>query len=164
MKTLLIFFLSTISLMAQQNDTISKTKTGFNLNIAQDLSLAILDDNHLNEAFTLDATIRGEFQFDQQTIFAEYEHADLGGGSYNRYIIGLGYIFEIYRFELQPMFGVGFIDRFQKTTNTFTVSGQLVYKLTDWFGVFGELEFTKRSDLKLNPLRENGKLGIKIYF
>lgn len=158
----IVMFLSGV-LFAQDNVLLSAYQDG---------KLAFFKDNAGNSPFTLNVLLRGEGQTDQRKYYygalvAEFEHADLYGGVYNR--IGLGHSWTFNRvFRYKSDFAVfnwfyfkpkniefstsattGMIWRFSHSyLMVFQVTGEVSYKLTKnlKFALLGQL--INREDLR----------------
>lgn len=142
-------------------------QTRFGVN--QDVRLALQGDDKGNEAFTTNLTLRlstalGKTDYLQTFAYGEYETADLVGGLYQRAGIGLGVSFNnwIKNFELNAMYGGGFIFREGESFANWDLTGQLVYNISPKIALTTEIQQTKRNDLNNQPFRYSGKFGIRI--
>ena len=141
------------------------------ISLTQDARLAFVGDDKGNNAFTPNLTFRAS-QFINGTkdfnflAYADYEHADLQGGSYNRAGIGFGLNFHkiIKNVEFQVMYGIGKIFRHQKTFDTWDLVGNISYKITPKLSLLIELQQTKRNDIYRQPFVYSGKVGFRVEF
>ena len=162
MKTTILLLLISLSIYSQ--DRVS-------LSIHQDARLALVGDGHY-QPFTANILARFKMQGKQQEygyliIYPEFEYAEIEG-IYKRYSVNAGYTFNkliLDNFETSIQGGWGFIDRYDTGAFSFSLGGELAYKVTDRFKVSLIAQFTERKDLKWmygdNVIRFSGFLGIE---
>ena len=136
------------------------------VSVLQDLRLATIGDDKGNNAFTPNFTLRvnqrinGDRNFDF-LAYAEYEHADLAGGSFNSAAVGFGLNFFtlVKNVEFQSMYGIGRIFRHGEVYNYWDLTGQIGYKLNDKFTILAEMQRTARTDI--SKYVYNGSIGLR---
>ena len=164
---LLIAVLSALTI----NQLYSQQKVSIGL--YQDTRLAVLGDDHNNEAFTLNFISNLKMQGHQQkfgymVIYPEFEYADLKGegGVYKRYSANVGYTFnKIFKnFEYTASVSFGFIDRWKASYHSWGLNGEIAYLITDNLKINALAQFVKRRDLGHRyggeHLRFSGFIGI----
>ena len=150
-----------------------------NLNAQIELGLyadkiTFFGDGNFNKIGTLDIKATMDWRSDLEThsfaLKTQYEYADLYGGYYSRFTVGLGAYIPINNFEIGGFANIGLIKRKGvETPLTYSILGEVNYKLTDKFSISSQLEYVYRSDLDVlwndkNVWKINGLIGIKYKF
>lgn len=97
-------------------------------------------------------------------VFPEFEYAYVDG-IYKRYSANVGYTLNrliVDNFEVSATIGWGWIDRYGKTTHSFSTSYEVAYKLTDNIKASLIGKSTQRSDLLL--FWGDHKIGVTVLF
>ena len=144
--------------------------------IYQDTKLALLGDEHGNDAFTTNILInlkmqghqkqRGKYYGGYMVIYPEFEFADLHGGEYKRYSANIGYTFnQLFKnFEYTACVSFGLIDRWKASYHSWGLNGEIAYLITDNLKINALAQFVKRRDLGHRyggeHLRFSGFIGI----
>jgi hypothetical protein len=124
------------------------------LGVYQDVKLATMTDDAGNTPFTTDVHITLDLQgYKSFGMKVLYEYADLSGGKFTRYSVHAGYLFDkliVKNFEVGAYFGIGAIHRDLWIDSQFTYSllGELNYRLSERFKLSSHFELLNRSDLK----------------
>ena len=130
----------------------------------------IIGDGDLNPVGTLDLKAamdwRSELSGYDFALKTQYEHAELYGGYFRRFTVGLGIYIPIERFEIGGFANIGTISRKDvETPLTYSILGEVNYRLTDKLKLSAQLEYVYRSDLDIlwddNVWKINGLIGIK---
>lgn len=159
MKTLILLFALFIAVTTTAQTRIS---------LSQDVKLALAGDHLGNNPYTPNLTFRfsqfiAKDEYFKFLAYAEYEWAELSV-DYNR--IGTGFGINLHNLikniELQAMYGINRIIRNNEYFASWDLTGQISYNLSPTVGIFAELQQTKRNDLKKQPFRYSGKLGIRL--
>lgn len=166
MKTLKNYLIITLMILMTY---CVNSQSKVSLTFMQDSRLLILGDNKGNNAGTLNILSQFKMQGDQQeygymVVFPEYEIANLKGGKYERVSVNVGYVFNkliLNNFEAGINGGYGWIIRDNFTFNSFSVSGNLNYKITDNFKLTSALQLAQRKDLEKPVFRASGFIGIE---
>ena len=133
----------------------------------------ILGDGDLNGFGTIDlkATMdwRSELSGYDFALKTQYEHAELYGGYFRRFTVGLGMYIPIDRFEIGGFANIGTIKRKGvETPLTYSILSEVNYYLTDKLSLSAQIEYVYRSDLDVlwsdNVWKLNGLIGIKYTF
>lgn len=142
------------------------------ISLQQDLRLLTVGDGKGNHPVTLNLISRLEVPFytlKKGHLSAHFsaEYADLSEKNYQRYALGFGYVIE----NLSGKFGAGaYLDygkiyRQNEGFNSFSVSGELNFKLNNRLKLICTQQLTHRRDLKVSyDSREfviSGFVGIK---
>jgi hypothetical protein len=145
------------------------------LSLQQDLRLLTVGDGKGNHPVTLNLISKLEVPFynfstSHFSAYTSIEYADLREDNYQRYALGVAYIID----KLSGRFGAGaYVDfgRIYRESDGFysySVSGELSYKLSDRFKLICTQQLTHRRDLKVRyDTREyviSGFFGIKYRF
>lgn len=159
-----LFALNTILCIGQEKISIA---------IYQDVKLATIGDKkHNYDAFTLDMIFRLKMQGNQQkfgylVVFPEFEIADLNE-TYYRYSANVGYTLNklfIKNFEINGSLGYGIISRENVSSGSFSLNGEIAYKITDNFKISVLGQLAQRTDLKWlyddNTIKFSGFFGIE---
>ena len=135
--------------------------------VSQDAKLAFVGDDKGNDALTPNLFVRVGLEGYENHLgyiapIAEYEYADLKGGLYHRYSLGLAHHFEpvdklVFGYSAQ----FGFIVR-EGTTMSGIFSGDLAYRVLERLYLVGTLQGTIRTDLKNSPFRISGFVGVRV--
>jgi len=124
------------------------------ISIQQDIRLLILGDNIGNNPLTINIISKIETSVLNHTksfisVYLSFEYADLINKNYKRYAIGTGYILKsIYkRIGAGAYLDFGKIYRQEEGFYSFSLSGELNYKLNDRLKFLFLLQTTQRKDL-----------------
>lgn len=160
----LILLLSALRMNAQSHPV--------EISLQQDFRLLTVGDDKGNDPLTLNVLSRIEVPIKnyEKSHFAAYfsaEYADLKSRKYTRYALGGGYVID----EFSGKFGVGaYLDygriyRDNNFFNSFSLSGELNFKLNDRFKIICTQQLKHRKDLKMTyGCREfviSGFVGLK---
>ena len=164
-KLILIFLLLAMSAQAQ-----------IELTLMQDLKLATTADDAGNEPFTLDLKTYLRFYnkgskhqwLHNSYAGISYEYANLYGGDYTRYAMGLGYTFNFTkRFNGTIGGDLGQTIRWGGSMFSWELQGDLSYKLTKNFSLTAAATLVSRPDLKerwgTQEPTYSGFVGVKYY-
>lgn len=165
-----ILFLSFIFIL---NIRVCAQDSGIEISLQQDLRLLTVGDDRGNDPVTINLISRIEVPFHdfKKSHFSAYVSAEYAGlilKNFQRYAIGAGYIVE----KLSGKFGGGAYLDFGRIYregeggfNSFSVSGEINFKLGDRFKLVATQQLTQRKDLKmLYGSREfviSGFVGVK---
>lgn len=131
----------------------------------QDLKLAVQKDDYGNDPFTTDAILivkmyNGGNRKDSwnKNLFAYpmLELADIDGGFYVRYGMGIGYKFEFWNINIEPSIDYGRIYRWETVYTSFNGLLSISYKVTPKFNLSILNGYTQRNDLF-------GKWGTRVW-
>ena len=159
MIAIVLFTLNTVLCFGQER---------LSLSILQDVKLATIGDKEHNyDAFTLDIIARVKMQGNQQKygyliVYPEFEYADLKQ-SYLRYSANVGYTLNklfLDDFDASLVGGFGFINREGEGSSSFSLTGEIGYKLSNRFKIVMDGQMVQRSDIQKNKF--SGFLGIEI--
>lgn len=152
----------------------AKAQEQVGIAILQDVRLATIgDQEHGYNAFTPDIIARVKMQGNQQKygyliVYPEFEYAQIQG-EYYRYSANVGYTLNklfLDDFEASLVGGYGFIDRYGISTSSFSLTGEIGYKVSRFFKIVVDGQLTQRSDLKWmygdNAIRFSGFVGVEI--
>ena len=165
MKTLILFLLIGITATAQ-----------IEIGLYQDVKLATMKDDASNDPFTTDLLLtvklinQGAYEKWAKSIFVYplVEYAELNGGTYIRYALGVGYKFKLNKFNISPSIDYGRIERWGGVYSSFNGLIEVGYMITDniGLGLLGGL--TQRNDLayrwKDKTLTQSFYAGCKYLF
>lgn len=141
----LLFFLTLSSMFARQTVDIS---------FHHDSKFLFIGDERGNDAGTLDFILRADFRLKKfaksyLTVGPSYEYADLAGGTFTRYSLGIGYVQEKV-FLKNLSFGVypnyGLISRQHVKTGSFGINIELFYKISKRFSLSYVHQTLERTD------------------
>ena len=161
---LTLTLLLTFSIFGQSNIEFS---------LQQDARLLFFGDDKGNDALTLNILSKLElpiYKFKNSHIltYASLEYADLIVKNYKRYSVGVGYSIESIYKKLGATIYTDFgkIYRQKEGFNSFSISGELSYKINDRFKVICTQQITSRKDLMVlyNSSKEfviSGFIGVK---
>ena len=145
------------------------------ISLQQDLRLLTVGDGNGNNPVTINVISRLEVPFYNYTkshfaSYASVEYADLSDQNYQRYALGIGYVID----NLSGKFGAGTYVDFGKIYRedqgfySYSISGELSYKVNNHLKLICTSQLTHRKDLKeLYDSREyviSGFVGIKYRF
>lgn len=147
---------------------IANSQEQLTFGIYQDVKLGLgMDKEHGNDKPTFDMIFNvnmegNQFEYYYFSVQAQYEHADLYGGKFDRYGVNLMWNFnKLIIDDLTASFGFGghvisrpWIDGML----SYSILNELSYEINDFLDVSLKNEFVKRSDLL------NNKLGFNMYF
>lgn len=166
MKRIFFLFalLYAISINAQNNTV--------DISLQQDLRLLTVGDDRGNDPVTANILSRLEvplynFQKSHIAAHASFEYADLIDKNYTRYALGGGYIIDNFsgKFGIAAYFDYGKIYRETVNFNSFSLSGELNFKVSNRLKIICTQQLTHRKDLKeLYGSREyviSGFVGLK---
>lgn len=137
------------------------------LAVLQDVKLATIGDkDHGYDAFTLNVIARVKMQGNQQKygyliVYPEVEYAHLKQ-SYLRYSANFGYTLNqlfIKNLEASLAGGFGFINREGEGSSSFSLTGELGYRLSNRFKIVVDGQLVQRSDIQKN--RFSGFVGFE---
>ena len=132
--------------------------------------IMILGDGGSNEIGTLDMKLTMDWRSDYMALKTQYEYAELSGGYYSRFTVGLGKYFPIDDFEVGGFANIGLLKRkYVETPLTYSFLGELNYNLDEHWSLSLHLEYVYRIDLVIlwdenNPWKPNGLIGVKYTF
>jgi len=152
-KILIIIILLLTQATSHSQETIS-------LSVYQDARLMVLGDKKSNKAGTMNLIMNVKIQTKQKNygyliIVPEYEQADLQD-TYKRLSLGIGYTFNrlyspnmdfLRSIELTTAVSYGVINRFSNTQGSWSMNGEVSYKVNDWLKVGAIHQLTERTDL-----------------
>lgn len=148
----------------------------FNISIHQDTKLIFVGDNRGNHRGTIDVTVKAEiplvnFPKSYIFIFPSYEYAELLGGTFRRYAVGVGYTikgvyFKNFNIGLFP--SIGYVYRENTASLSFGFGIDISYRLTKRFSLSYVHQIIERTDLKLiynenSYTRSSSFVGFKIH-
>lgn len=133
----------------------SYSQSRVNLTLHHDARLLFIGDNKGNDALTANLFFKAEipikkFSNSYLLVYPGAEFAQLVGGSYQRYSAGAAYVFT----EVINKVGAGvFVDygkiiRQGDDYSSYSVSGELTYKLSNRWKLSMIYQLTERADLK----------------
>jgi len=144
--TLLLF---TTSIFSQER---------LSMDVFADAKLAFTEDDHGNDAGTLDVLINVSYQFKQSRLGYFYlgqgvEYANLAGGSFFRYsIINAGYTFntllESKKLETSVALNYGLTKRWSQGFTNYGGTVDLAYAINNWLKFTTVYQLTRRNDLE----------------
>ncbi|MFK5981499.1 MAG: hypothetical protein QM499_01195 [Flavobacteriaceae bacterium] len=129
------------------------------LGLYQDVKLAVTKDDAGNTPFTTDLVFTAKmynggtrtYNWTHEIFVYPYlEYADLSGGTYLRYAMGLGYTFRLpLNLAISTSFDFGLINRPTKSVTTFSSNGifEVSYKITPRLKVSALNTIAQRNDL-----------------
>lgn len=141
----LLFYLVFSSVFAKQTMDIS---------FHHDSKFLFIGDERGNDAGTLDFILRADFRLKKfarsyLTVGPSYEYADLVGGTFTRYSLGIGYVREKV-FLKNLSFGVypnyGLISRQHSKTGSFGINIDIFYKISKRFSLSYVHQTLERTD------------------
>jgi len=167
-STLLICICLFISLFSYSQKSIE-------LSFQQDARLLLVGDDKGNYPLTFNFLAKAEipvFKIKKNhiSIYPTVEYADLVGGNYQRYAFGAAYAVEsLYgKIGATAFFDYGNIYRkgADQSFSSFSLSGELSYKINNWLKVTCTQQLTQRKDLKVlydskNEYVISGFFGLK---
>jgi len=154
----------------------SMSDNSFDITIHHDTKFLFTGDERGNHVGTFDLALKIEIPFikfakSYISIFPSYEYADLHGGVFRRYAVGVGYIhkgvyFKNLNLGVFPDFGR--IYRQNKLTPSFGLGIEVSYRLTKRFSLSYLHQILERTDLKLlynddSYVRNSSFMGFKIH-
>jgi hypothetical protein len=166
MKKLLVLIAFVLTFNVYSQDKVK-------LSFYQDAKLATMNDDHGNEAFTLDFLFKFKMtgkqqEFGYMTVSAVFEYAEIKG-LYKRYAADVGYTFNkliVDNFEATASINYGIQDRYGKSFLVLGSDFELGYKVTDNVTFSLLAQFVERKDvrwlneLEKTPIRFSGFIGI----
>ena len=169
MKPLLfIFCLSFTMFCSAQSNRIE-------ISMQQDLRLLTVGDGKGNDPVTLNIISRLEvpvynFEKSHFSAYSSAEYADLSDKNYQRYALGAGYIIDQFsgKFGIGAYLDYGRIYREKDHFNSFSLSGEISFKLSKRLKIICTQQLTQRNDLKelynCNEYVISGFFGLKYAF
>jgi hypothetical protein len=150
-------------------------ETRIEMSLQQDLRLFTVGDGKGNYPITLNIISKLEIPFhnfnkSHMSSYASVEYADLNMLNFQRYALGLAYIIDKFsgKFGAGAYVDFGKIYREDQGFYSYSVSGELSYKLSNRLKVICTQQLTHRKDLQvLYDSREyviSGFVGIKYKF
>jgi hypothetical protein len=144
------------------------------ISLSQDARLGILGDKeHGYNAGTINVLVKLKMSGNQQkygflSVYPEFEYAAIQG-DYYRYSANVGYTFNkllIENLEAGSFIGYGIGERNGLTWDSFSLNGELAYKLSSKIKLLLNAQFVQRKDLELmyndnNVIRFSGFFGIE---
>lgn len=169
MKKFLLFF----GLLLSPLTIVSQGKVS--LSFQQDARLFLVGDQKGNSSLTTNLLAKVEipvYNFNKShiAIYPVVEYADLVGGNFQRYAIGAAYAVEsIYgKIGATAFFDYGYINRGSDDSsfNSFSLSGELSFKLNENIKIVCTQQLTERKDLTTlfnsnNKYVISGFIGLK---
>lgn len=134
----------------------SYSQSRINLTLHHDAKLLLIGDNKGNDAITVNFLVKAEFSIKQYMtstlfVYPVIEYADLVGGNYQRYGVGIGYNL----FDVLKNFDFGFSVDYGKLKrgnnyNGFSVNlnGEIAYRISNRFKLSYVYQIGERPDLK----------------
>ena len=138
------------------------------LEVSQNVKLAIIGGDNGNSAFTTNINARLSLEGFKNAYgsylagIAEYEYADLNGGKYNRWSLGIASALKLNdrsKWTVRPSAQFGFIER-TGTTMTGVFNVDILFDLGKGWSILQSNSWTIRTDLENTPWRYSNKLGI----
>jgi len=148
------FFMFTFYSLGQNNIEIS---------LQQDARLFLVGDQKGNDPLTVNFLSKIEipvysFQKNHLSTYISVEYADLVGENYKRYALGVGYIVKSFyrRIGAGAYLDYGKIYRQKEGFFSFSLSGELNYKINNRLKFIATQQLTHRKDLKVLYNSKNG--------
>ena len=144
------------------------------ISIQQDARLLLIGDSKTNNVLTLNILTKVEipiirFPNNHISIYPSVEYADLAGDNFQRYAIGASYhMSKIYpKIGATAFFDIGNIYRQNSPFLSYSITGELSYRINHWLKIIGSQQVTQRNDLKTlynnkNEFLISGFFGVKI--
>lgn len=151
----------------------SQSKT--NISLYQDARLLFVGDDKGNDAFTANILAKAEFPiltFGENSLFIypSAEYADLAGGSFQRYAIGLGYVFDkvFKNIGASILADYGNIYRNKRQFSGVSMGSELTYRINNLMKIGFLYQYTQRRDLEImydckDQFILSGFFGVKFY-
>lgn len=151
----------------------SSGQNNIEISLQQDARLLLVGDQKGNYPLTTNLLSKVEipvyrFQKNHLSTYISVEYADLVGKNYKRYALGAGYIVKsIYRrIGAGAYLDFGKIYRQKEGFLSFSLSGELNYKINDRLKFVATQQLTQRKDLKVlynskNEYVISGFIGLK---
>lgn len=156
MKNLISIFILIISLFSYGQNNIE-------ISLQQDARLLLVGDQKGNDPLTINVLSKLEvpvysFKKSHLTTYIAVEYADLVGKNFKRYSFGAGYVVKsIYgKIGAGAYLDLGKIYREDDGFNSFSVSGELNYKISNKLKFICTQQLTYRKDLKILYNSTNG--------
>ncbi|MEO9570077.1 MAG: hypothetical protein ABJH82_13260 [Polaribacter sp.] len=143
------------------------------ISLQQDARLLILGDDKGNDPLTVNLMSKLEvpihnFKKSHISTYLSVEYADLAGKNYKRYALGIGYVLDSVYKKIGAGAYVDFGKIYRKAEgfNSYSLSGELSFKLNNCLRFICTQQLTHRKDLKIlyNSKKEfiiSGFVGIK---
>jgi hypothetical protein len=144
------------------------------ISLQQDARLLLIGDSKANNMLTLNILTKLEIPIIKLTnkhisIYPSIEYADLVGGNFQRYAIGVSYhMSKIYpKIGATAFFDIGNIYRQNSPFLSYSITGELSYRIHHRVKIIGSQQVTQRNDLKTlynnkNEFLISGFFGVKI--
>jgi len=157
MKKLIIIIALMFAAATQAQDT-------FSVSVVQDVKLAFTEDNHGNIPYTMDLVIKLEKQWFYIVFYSQAELADLYGGFYQRYAIGVGYSFNtlLENLTLTGSYNYGLIRRFEQTFFGSEVQAEASFRIYKGLSLAALCSYTDR--IEIGDWTPNAYFGLKYDF
>ena len=129
--------------------TLFQMQGQISVGVFADAKLLFIGDGNGNDAGTLDLIVLPKLQNNGVPIFVYpyFEYANLNGGNYIRYALGVGYGFEVKNISIEPSIDYGRIVRWGGAYSSFNGLLEVSYKMRPktYLSVLNSL--TQRNDL-----------------
>lgn len=134
----------------------SYSQSNINLTLHHDAKLLLIGDNKGNDAITVNFLVKAEIpikEYLSSTLFVYpvIEYADLTGGNYQRYGVGIGYnLFDVFKnFDLGLSIDYGKLKRGNIYDScSVNLNGEIAYRISNRLKVSYVYQIGERPDLK----------------